>query len=659
VADDITKVILDLDNSEFVSKLKESLGLMDSFGSGEQLKGLVETLTTAGEILGVVAAAGLAVKTAVDWTTEAEKINQINNSFQALAASVGLSGTEMKEKLLTATKGLIDDTDLLEAANKAIVMMGDNASRIPEIMELARKATQVFGGTIVENFNNLSMALQNGNTRMLRHYGLVVNATKAQDDYAKSLGVSRDYLDDNGKRLAVMNAALEAGQEKFKNIDENSLQATNGLTRIGNAMKDIGEVALHVWDVVFGPAVKRGISEVAGLFESLANHAKAWFGTSAQQLEANHALLEQHKADLEAIIANNEAHPGLFGSATVLANARAELEKVNAQLKVSNEETQKKIQLEQQSAAQQKTGGGIDTEKLLKDRQKFEEEISKIHKARVDSDLKAETNADTAEMMVHQQSTAIMAQADAQWAKTKKQMIDLGLTSETQLEKARVDIYQRANNQIIENERKINQERLNALKNLQLANENSVKGITASFKYESEQAKQNFNNMAKFGTNAFHTIGSNATSAFEALGNGSKNAADALRGFFFGAIGDIAEQQGEIMLLMGLWPPNPVAIAAGGALIALGAALKSMGSGSSSGPSAGGVSSASSASDASSSSVDSSASTTAATQAAKKTVSINIQGSYFETDQTRTRLMDIIRQAGDQTDFQLKQIGQP
>jgi len=658
MADDITKVVLDLDNSEFVSKLKESLGLMDKFGSGENLKSLVETLTTAGEILGVVAAAGLAVKAAVDFTTEAEKINQINNSFMALAKSVGLSGTELKEKLLTATKGLIDDTDLLEAANKAIIMMGDNANRIPEIMELARKATVVFGGSITENFNNLSMALQNGNTRMLRHYGLVVDSTKAQDAYAKSLGVSRDYLDDAGKRLAVMNAALEAGEEKFKNIDENSLQATNGLKRISNAMHDIGEVALHVWDVVFGPAVKAGINALADIFGKIATQAKSWFGTQAQQLEANHELLEQHKKSLESIITYYEAHPAL-GMGEAAAKARKELEEVNQQLAKNNSETEKKIALEKQSADAQKGGGSVDTEKLLRDRQKFEEELAKLHKARIDSDLKAETDADTAEMMVHQQSTAIQAQADAQWAQKRKQMIDLGLTDSQQMEKARVDIYQKANNQILENERKVNQERLNALKNLELANQNSVKGITAAFKSEGEAAKQNFNNMSKFGHTAFNAIGSNAKDAFVALGNGSKNAADALRGFFFGAIGDIAEQQGEIMLLMGLWPPNPVAIAAGGALIALGAALKSMGTGSSGGVSAGGGGGASASAADTSSTIDSSAQTTAATQAAKKTVSINIQGNYFETDQTRTRLMDIIRQSGDQTDFQLKQIGQP
>jgi len=658
MADDITKVVLDLDNSEFVSKLKESLGLMDKFGSGENLKSLVETLTTAGEILGVVAAAGLAVKAAVDFTTEAEKINQINNSFMALAKSVGLSGTELKEKLLTATKGLIDDTDLLEAANKAIIMMGDNANRIPEIMELARKATVVFGGSITENFNNLSMALQNGNTRMLRHYGLVVDSTKAQDAYAKSLGVSRDYLDDAGKRLAVMNAALEAGEEKFKNIDENSLQATNGLKRISNAMHDIGEVALHVWDVVFGPAVKAGINALADIFGKIATQAKSLFGTQAQQLEANHELLEQHKKSLESIITYYEAHPAL-GMGEAAAKARKELEEVNQQLAKNNSETEKKIALEKQSADAQKGGGSVDTEKLLRDRQKFEEELAKLHKARIDSDLKAETDADTAEMMVHQQSTAIQAQADAQWAQKRKQMIDLGLTDSQQMEKARVDIYQKANNQILENERKVNQERLNALKNLELANQNSVKGITAAFKSEGEAAKQNFNNMSKFGHTAFNAIGSNAKDAFVALGNGSKNAADALRGFFFGAIGDIAEQQGEIMLLMGLWPPNPVAIAAGGALIALGAALKSMGTGSSGGVSAGGGGGASASAADTSSTIDSSAQTTAATQAAKKTVSINIQGNYFETDQTRTRLMDIIRQSGDQTDFQLKQIGQP
>lgn len=41
----------------------------------------------------------------------------------------------------------------------------------------------------------------------------------------------------------------------------------------------------------------------------------------------------------------------------------------------------------------------------------------------------------------------------------------------------------------------------------------------------------------------------------------------------------------------------------------------------------------------------------------KKAVTLQIQGNYYETEQTRTRLMEMIREVGDFTDFNLKQVG--
>ncbi len=143
------------------------------------------------------------------------------------------------------------------------------------------------------------------------------------------------------------------------------------------------------------------------------------------------------------------------------------------------------------------------------------------------------------------------------------------------------------------------------------------------------------------------------------MGSGSKDAGDAIKGFLFGSIGDVAVAHGTEILLSSIWPPNPVGIAAGGALIAFGEALASVGQ--SSGASAPSASSGGSSGGASATGLDQSqaAASTASPQAAQaKSLTVAISGNIFETDQTRTRLMDMIRQAGDFTDFNLKQIGQ-
>jgi hypothetical protein len=42
----------------------------------------------------------------------------------------------------------------------------------------------------------------------------------------------------------------------------------------------------------------------------------------------------------------------------------------------------------------------------------------------------------------------------------------------------------------------------------------------------------------------------------------------------------------------------------------------------------------------------------------KKTVTVQIAGHYFETEQTKTRLMEMIRETTDATDYKYVQVGQ-
>jgi hypothetical protein len=182
--------------------------------------------------LGAVAVAGLAVSKVLDLTIINERNLQVKNSFDAIAASAGLAGEELRSGLLAASNGLADDTDILKAANKSIIELGSNASKLPEIMEVARKTTALFGGELVQNFENLSSALASGNTKALRNIGLVIDAETAQRKYAESIGVTVAQLSDAGKKQAIQNAALEQAKLKFKDVDESSTRATQGLQRL-------------------------------------------------------------------------------------------------------------------------------------------------------------------------------------------------------------------------------------------------------------------------------------------------------------------------------------------------------------------------------------------------------------------------------------------
>jgi hypothetical protein len=214
--------------SGFANIITEDLGGRGSAAVGQFASLLNGPLMIA---LGSVGAAGLAVKKILDFTFLTERNDQIAASFEAIASSAGLAGNSLRDGLVAAAKGLADDDDLLQAANKSIIELGSNANRIPEIMEIARKSTAIFGGDLIQNFENLSQALASGNTRALRNIGLIIDAEAAQKKYAASLGITADQLSEQGKRQAITNEALEKAQIKFKDVNETSTSASQAFQR--------------------------------------------------------------------------------------------------------------------------------------------------------------------------------------------------------------------------------------------------------------------------------------------------------------------------------------------------------------------------------------------------------------------------------------------
>jgi hypothetical protein len=666
MADEVTKVVLDLDNAEFVEKMQDSLGLIGQLGNSEGLQGLVEGLTTIGAIAGVLGVAFLGIKTALDLTVEAEHIQQLNNSFQMLAANAGLAGDALKDKLVTAAGGLVSETELLGAANKAIVQMGDNAGKIPEIMELARKYTAGFGGDLITNFEQMSKAMQMGNTRMLAHFGIVVDATHAHQEYAKSLGSSTEFLSQAGQKQAIFNVALEQAKAKFGGIDESAIKTTNALKSIGVAFTEIKEMAALAWNAMAGDAVSHAVTNVSDLIHGYATQMKAWFGTGKEQADATKESLERQSAQYKMLISqtNQAFNPGQYaGYVNALKVVELELEKVNKQTERSEELAQHKAQAsgpktnDAAAMAEAEKARSLDHEKILKEKTKFEGDLLKIKQAAEKDEEKSITSLAEFQKLRDQEIITSAKEASQKMNDLRVNALAKGLITEQQYAQAVANIQKKMNSDITQIRQKSYADEVTAMKNLEAQNEKTATGFSAAWHKNGAQASRDFEDMSKFGENTFKAVGSNATSAFKAIGDGSKNAADALKGAMFGALGSIAETEGEYLLLAGIGTYDPVKIAEGAALIAFGSAVSAMGTGgskvsSSGGGSSGGGSSAAPATQAS-------ASTSPSPVAAQsKSLTVAISGNIFETDQTRTRLMDMIRQAGDFTDFNLKQIGQ-
>jgi hypothetical protein len=328
-----------------IKKVASSLTKLDS-DSKTSLAGLQKNLESAFSIFtkaAIVTGGIFAIKEALDLVFDAEKIKATNQQFEILAANVGISADALKEGLVAASHGLVDDTDLVGLANKGIIELGSNAKRLPEVMELARKAAAGFGGTVVERFEEINQAIATGNTRTIKQIGLTVDADGAYRKLASSLGVGVDELSQFAKQQALMNAVLEKGGSQYANINTEITENTNTYRQLKVTLAQIGETAILAFDRLAGPAVREALKFMSIAAKDAGNFLTSQLGSGAEkaQLKVNDLTdtitrIRAVMSDLESKklsgIIDPEAEAALKSAPQQVAFYEAELIKAKEQL---------------------------------------------------------------------------------------------------------------------------------------------------------------------------------------------------------------------------------------------------------------------------------------------------------------------------------------
>ncbi len=626
--------LLDLDVAEFTEKGLAAKGIIEKIGSAESMTGLLESLTAAAPALAAVGVAAYGFKKALDLTVEGEQIERVNNQFETLSKQAGIAPEKLKKGLEESAKGLVDTDDLLKIANEAIVKMGGSAEKLPQIMEIARKATAVYGGDAKSNFEAISEAIANGNTRALKHYGIIIDAAKAEREFAAANGVTAEELSDVGRRQAILNAALEKGNEAFKNTHENAKSATAILQTLKVTFSEIGQTFTIAFEKTIGPGMRSFLGTVQNLATKLKLHVQASMGDAEEAAKAKAILAGKHVDDL----------------------SRKEDEAANKSIANINKVSKESI---------------VDIEKQKKQQQAFRQELDKIDKAYFAQQEKNVKNLNQVDLLVKKQNE--MAEKAHQEAIQKiRDSQNLNQSQKSRL----ITLEQKRYQEELLNQEKANDAEKNKLLDAYVANsETAFQGIERAFRANTLKMQAEMKDFGKMGTETFNSLSANANSAFTAMGAAmvttgdvGHSVANALRAFFLGWLGDQAIHQGGVMMLAGIWPPNPAAIAAGSSLLALGGALKALaGAGSAPSTAVGSPSSQATASGSApalapvSNSSDQTATATSNMDQQQniqgRNVQVNIAGNYLETDQSRRLLMNLMRQESDATGFSYTQIG--
>ena len=215
------------------------------------------------------AAIGASIFAAFQFARIGEDNEKIAKTFTRFATDAGLNADLLKEKIAGIAEGFVDLEDVLPRAGEAVLALGKNASRLPEILQLARNIGVATGRDVQQVFEELAKGIENQNVRLLRNNSIRLDGTKVLEEYAKAQGVNVSQLSEAGKQQAFLNATLEQGNKKFAEAGAQAAPIQGGIKKLGLAFDDLKDAIAGVVNSGLGEFFASTISGTANAIKTV------------------------------------------------------------------------------------------------------------------------------------------------------------------------------------------------------------------------------------------------------------------------------------------------------------------------------------------------------------------------------------------------------
>ena len=236
------------------------------------------------------AAIGASIFAAFQFARIGEENEKIAKNFTRFAEDSGLDADRLKERIAGIAEGFVDLEDVLPRAGEAVLALGKNASRLPEILELARNIGVATGRDVQQVFEELTRGIENQNVRLLRNNSIRLDGAKVLEEYAKSQGVTVAQLSEAAKQQAFLNAALEQGAKKFGQVGAQAAPIQGGIKKLELAFDDLKDAIAGVVNSNLGGFFASVISGAASATKAVADFF------TPEKTEAEMSLPERIKA---------------------------------------------------------------------------------------------------------------------------------------------------------------------------------------------------------------------------------------------------------------------------------------------------------------------------------------------------------------------------
>lgn len=264
-------------------KLDKTLDQQDS-----AFKKLGNRLSSIG--LGYAALAGAAIAFGVDAVKTALRSEA---AFQQFNLALGDTADIMLNDLRKASRGLVSNLDLVNAANRALAL-GISQNQLPQLMETAAARARIFGSTVTDAFNDITIGIGRQSRMILDNLGIILDLDTAYKAYAEELGITVEALTEVQKKEALTNAVLKESENLVKansllieshseKLQRLSAGWKNAKDAIGSFLIDAGDTIVFLQKMQYSiegltqddlPAFMRSLNPTSQAITKLSNEAK-------------------------------------------------------------------------------------------------------------------------------------------------------------------------------------------------------------------------------------------------------------------------------------------------------------------------------------------------------------------------------------------------
>jgi len=193
--------------------------------------------------IGGAIAAAFSIQAIANFTASAVKLGSqtisLERSFRNLGKAVNFND-ESLSKFRKATDGTVSDVDLMIQANNAMLLgIVENDDAFAELIDNAQRLSKAVGQDALFGIESLTTGIGRQSKLMLDNLGIVLDTNLAYEKFAEANGKAVKDLDENERKQAFVQAALQSTAEKVAQLGDEELDATDATLALSSAFKNL------------------------------------------------------------------------------------------------------------------------------------------------------------------------------------------------------------------------------------------------------------------------------------------------------------------------------------------------------------------------------------------------------------------------------------